>query len=187
MKVHRAAGLALAVLVGVAGAVEAQTRIGVGVAGGLAQPLGDFGDGYKTGWLAGAGIGVQPEGWPVGIRGIASYGSFSGDGFDGSVKPLSITGGVYLPLTTNGGGVAPYLFAGAGIASTKGTSSGGNISVSATESDLTWNGGVGVSFGGQGGGMRFFAEASFTSIATEDSASNYVPVVVGILFPLGGR
>jgi hypothetical protein len=175
-------------LVGISAAAMAQTRIRVGVGGGLAQPMGDFGDGYKMGWVAAGGIRLEPEGWRLALRAVGSYGQFNAEGnVDASVKPLVLTGGVALPLTTRGS-VVPYVAGGAGFASTKASATVGNVTVSDTETNFAWNLGGGLTFGrADGSGVRFLIEVSWTSIATEGSATNYVPVLAIISIPLGSR
>jgi opacity protein-like surface antigen len=184
-RAFRQAGLVVLLGAGLAIPATAQTRIGVGVGAGGALPIGDFGDHFNTGWVAGAGLTIMPATAPVGFRVDAHYGSFSEDGHDAKIKPLVFAGGVVLPLGKEGG-LRPYVAAGGGMASVK-FDDEDHPEFSKTTTKFSWYGAGGLSFQLGDGGARLFVETRFVSIATEESATNYIPLIAGISFGLGGR
>lgn len=146
---------------------SAQTVVGIGVGGGVAMPMGDFGDAFKMGFGGGAGLFVYPNGGRVGLRADVGYMTFEDDlGLDIKSEPLTIMGSVLLPLTT-GSSATPYVVAGAGI-------------MSDDESAFAWQGGLGVSFGT--GSTRFFVEGKWVSASKDSATTSYVPVIAGVSF-----
>lgn len=159
------------------GAAEAQTRGYVGIGGGATIPIGDFGDGVKTGWLGQVIGGVTLGSGMLGLRVNGTYGQHSDKGGgDGKVKLIGALGDVVVSPKMSGK-AKPYVLAGAGMMNAK--FSGGGVSESSTK--FAWNAGAGLALGGKVG---FYIEARFVSVKVEGSSSNMIPITAGVR--LGG-
>lgn len=161
--------LVLAALFTVAAArtADAQTVVGIGIGGGVAMPMGDFGDAFKMGFGGGAGLFVYPNGGRVGFRADVGMMSFSDDlGLDVKSEPMTVMGNVLLPLTT-GSSATPYVVAGAGLMSDDGSA-------------FAWQGGLGVSIGT--GKTRLFIEGKWVSASKDGATTSYVPLLAGVSF-----
>jgi hypothetical protein len=171
----------IATLVLVAGAAltlnatAAQAQAYFGVGGGLTIPTGDAADVAKTGWSAIAQLGYDmPSG--LGLRGDFYYGQHSLDdnvGLDGKFKLAGGLGNV--TYTFKGAGkMHPYVIGTIGMMNTKFEDFDG-------ETDVTFGGGAGLNIQA-GSDSKFFVEARYLSINTEDSSTNLIPIQVGIRF-----
>jgi hypothetical protein len=149
-------------------ASDAQVKGYAGLGGGVAIPVGDFGDAVKLGWVAQAMAGISTKSI-IGARVNVNYGQHSGkEGFDGKAKILSVLGDVVVSPRM-AGRVSAYILAGAGIANQKVEGS--------SESKFAWNAGAGIRAG------MIYLEARFVSVKHDDGSSNWVPVTVGVRFP----
>ncbi len=172
------AGLAFVALLGMAAApAHAQTPIKFGVSGGVALPLGDFGDAAKLGFLGQGHVTLKLANAPISLRGDGFFQRHSIDGADGNFQIIGGTANVVYEF----GAASPtkvYVIGGLGYYSVKvditipGIGSG-----SATESDIGVNGGAGIKFAG-----RLFVEGRFHNVFSEGSSTTFVPVVVGVSF-----
>lgn len=168
------AGLAVAALLSMSVATaSAQTVVVIGVGGGVAMPMGDFGDVAKMGYGAGAGLVVYPNGGNFGIRGDVGYLQFDNDlDIDGKFKNLTAMGNVLLRVPTEGS-ISPYFIAGAGMLNSK-------FDDGDSESALAMQGGAGLSFGT--GNARLWVEAKFVTSSKDGNRTSYVPVMAGVSF-----
>jgi len=169
MRKLSAAVLALVAVLSVSStqSAGAQTVVGVGVGGGVAMPMGDFGDAFKMGFGGGAGLFVYPNGGRVGFRADVGYMTFKDDlGLDIDSNPLTLMGSVLLPLT-QGSSATPYVVGGAGIMSDEGSA-------------FAWQGGLGVSIGT--GSTRLFIEGKWVSASKDGATTSYVPLIAGVSF-----
>lgn len=145
------------------------------VAGGVTLPSGDFGDGFKTGWVANAGVTVtsfangRAKLWAEGL-----YGQNKVDAtVETDLKSTQIAGfaSVTYDLTA-GSTTTPYLIGSVGYVSQK-------ISVSdasQTEGGIGFGGGAGVSFG------KFYVEGRYLTASIADGTTAFMMATVGILF-----
>ncbi|MFN0180005.1 MAG: hypothetical protein ACKVZ0_14490 [Gemmatimonadales bacterium] len=166
----------------------AQERRVFGMIGlGPAVPVGEFGDGFGTGWDLTAGVGVTLGNRPIEIRGQLTYGSFKESGgstavSSGTSKPRSVNADLLYRLGKREAKVRPYLVGGVGFSSVKYSSSynipgeGGGAGFSETDSGVTFGGGGGVSV--RAGSLGVFAEARYTAIP--GSGHSHLPLVVGV-------
>lgn len=161
-------------VIGSAGSANAQARGYVGIGGGATIPMGDFKDGYKTGWM-GQVIGGVTLSDMFGVRVDGGYGQNSGKSGAPKLKLIQAIGDVTLSPKTSGG-VAPYLLAGAGMLNSKATVSG----VSASSSAFAWNAGVGAKF--TAGSLGIYVEGRFLSAKKNGATTNMIPVTVGLRF-----
>ncbi len=160
--------LSAVVLLGAPRAADAQVKGYAGVGGGVAIPLGDFGDAAKLGWLAQATAGISTSSI-IGARINVTYGQHSPKGGgDGKLKILNFMGDLVLSPRT-AGKVAPYILAGAGMANEK--------AEGFSETKFAWNAGAGIRAG------MLYLEARFVSVKHDESNTNWVPITVGVRFP----
>ncbi|HEX5831302.1 MAG TPA: hypothetical protein VFY16_10005 [Gemmatimonadaceae bacterium] len=169
------AGLTLALAA--AEPVQAQdmggTRsVNFGLAGGLSVPVGDVADGFKSGYNIVGTVGWQPAARAWGLQFDLGYTNLAEDnGFSDDLSVLSGTGNVVLTVANNSG-IKPYVIGGLGFYN---MDAGGD-----SETEFGLNGGGGLTF--PLGGISTYVEARFHSIFTEDSNSNYIPIVFGVRF-----
>ena len=143
-----------------------------GVQAGASMPMGDFGDGWSSGFNAGGNVAFKSPGIPVAIHGEVLYNSFGG----------KTVGGFEMP-TTNilGFGAAAswampsglYFIGGLGMY--KGSCDGCPGST-----DMGFNAGAGFKLPLAGFGT--YVEARYHSVATEGSSTTFLPISVGIRF-----
>jgi hypothetical protein len=169
MRKLNVAGLTLAALLSVSVATAgAQTVVGVGVGGGVAMPMGDFGDGYKMGYTAGAGLFIYPNAGNLGFRADVAYSSFESEASsDIKFQPLSLMGNVLYRLGDGTSSIAPYIVAGGGILSDE-------------VSQFAFQGGLGLSIGS--GNVRWFVEAKYLNSSKDGFTTAFVPVIGGFSY-----
>ena len=165
--------------------------ISFGIAGGVTQPLGDFGDIASTGFNVMGTLGFQPTAQVFGFRADVAYHRFGLDDFegvsvDGNANIISGVASVVMTVS-NSNGVRPYLIGGGGVyRQAVDADLGDGITVDDSETDFGLAGGGGISF--PLGGMNAFIEARYHSVFSsgdddEDSGNtNFIPVVIGIQF-----
>ncbi|NOT08294.1 MAG: hypothetical protein HOP28_08810 [Gemmatimonadales bacterium] len=145
----------------------------VGFGGGVSLPMGDFGEGFKTGFVGQVTAGFAKEGSKFGARVNGTFQKFSVDleGSDGSAQIMGAMADLVVsPGTSN---TKPYLLGGVGFQNFK---DGGT--------HFAWNAGGGVSLP-LGARHAFFIEARYLSISGDGGSSTMVPITAGIR--LGGR
>jgi hypothetical protein len=193
--------VALTAVVMTASPLAAQ-KAGLGFGGsvGANVPNGEFGDGAKTGLVANGFVGLGTG--RFGLRGellwsrsdldnafIRKAGNavLPSDGVgdvSGNVDLIGASANLVLPLTQSI--VRPYVIGGVGVYRRRVSQDiGGTIeefrSLRDTQTDVGYNGGVGLAFGA-GVGPSFFIEARYHSVATTPDRTKFVPVVVGFSF-----
>jgi hypothetical protein len=195
-----ALGVALAGLAAVASPLAAQKAgLGFGASIGANVPNGKFADGAQTGLVvngfAGYGMGK------FGLRGelfwsrsdlnsafIKKLGNevlpsdLPGD-VSGNVDLVGATANIVLPLTQSI--IKPYLIGGLGVYRRRVAQSiTGTVdefrSLEDKQTDMGYNGGVGISIGGLGPSL--FLEARYVSVGTSPDRTKFVPVVLGFTF-----
>lgn len=147
----------------------------LGIHGGLAQPMGDFGDAADMGYAVGAMLQIKPPLAPVGFRVDGTYNRFTLKAplDDENVNFLSGNASVVFDIAPTPM-VTPYILGGVGLHrfSASGTD--------ATENDFGFHGGIGLNVGLAGFGT--YIEARYVSVQTEGSSTNFIPITVGIKF-----
>lgn len=143
-----------------------------GVQAGASMPMGDFADGWSTGFNAGGNVRFKAPAIPVAIQGELLYNSFSGK-----------TVGAFEMPTTNilGYGVAVswamptglYFIGGLGMYN-------GSCDGCTSSTDMGLN--VGAGFNIPLTGFGTFIEARYHTVQTEGSSTNFVPISFGIRF-----
>ena len=193
-------GVAIAALATAASPLAAQKAgIGFGASIGANVPNGEFADGAKTGLVANGFVGVGTG--RFGLRGELFWSRSDLDNafirkvgnnvlpetpantVTGDVNLIGAAANVVLPLTQSV--VKPYLIGGVGVYQRRVAQ---NISGTVDEfqnlrenqTDVGYNGGVGISIGGLG--PSFFIEARYISVATTPEKTKFIPVVVGFSF-----
>lgn len=180
----------------------AAQKAGLGLGASIGANLpngGDFGNGAKTGLVANGFVSVGTN--QFGIRGelfwsrsdldnpvIKRVGNsvLPSDGVGtvtGDVNLVGASGNLVLPLMQSV--VRPYLIGGVGVYRRRVSQNvGGAIdefqSLRDTQTDIGYNGGLGLSIGGIG--PSFFIEARYFSVQTAPEPTRFVPVVVGFSF-----
>ncbi len=163
-------GLAAVVSVSATREASAQSVVGIGIGGGVAMPMGDFGDAFKMGFGGGAGLFIYPSGSRIGLRADVGYMTFDDElDLDIKAEPLTVMGSLLVPLTT-GSSATPYLVGGAGLMSDDGSA-------------LALQGGLGVSIGT--GSTRFFIEGKYVTASKDGFRTSYIPLIAGVSFRFG--
>jgi hypothetical protein len=193
-------GVALMALVTATSPLAAQkTGIGFGASIGANLPNGEFADGAKTGLVANGFVGVGTG--RFGLRGelfwsrsdldnpfIRKVGNdvLPSEGLGtvtGNVNLVGAAANFVLPLMQSV--VRPYLIGGVGVYNRRVSQDvGGTIdefqNLRDEQTDVGYNGGIGLSIGGLG--PSFFLEARYVSVATTPDRTKFIPVVVGFSF-----
>ncbi len=177
---------AFVVALALAAPLSAQTLY---ISVGGAFPTGDDLDGINTGLMAAGGVtfDVGANGLWAGVEG--AYGrhgtDFTGDG-DVTAKTYSVQGILGYSFDTQGS-VDPYIWGGAGLA-------GGKISddtESFSGSGFGWQGGAGISFGGEDANVRPYVEGRYHSASVEfdgdtsDTTLSFFAALVGVTIGVG--
>jgi hypothetical protein len=158
----------------------------VGVSGGAAIPVGDGSRGFNTGFSVDGIVAVRVPTSPISLRGEVGYTRFGIKDAPSSVDAQFriISGVANLVLTLPGGPasvVRPYLIGGVGAYNGKGSvRAEGERLEDAGETKLGVNGGVGIEI--PLSGITGFGEVRYTSIFTEGTNTNFVPIRFGIRF-----
>jgi hypothetical protein len=177
-----ALALATAVAAGAAGAQSSTRPFSLGISGGLSLPTGDFGDAYNAGFNVSGHLGLQSSALPVGLRFDLGYNQWELDGFDANLRSLAgIANAMLFFPRPSGSTVRPYVSGGLGIYNTKRSRdvTGGTVSTDG-ETNVGLNAGVGLDFGLSG--ISTFVEARFHSVFTDQSNTNFLPIVFGLRF-----
>ena len=149
----------------------------LGIAIGAAIPVGDFSDGFNTGFNGTVGLGLSSVGTPLGIRFEGMYNKFGGRDDLGVNQPDAqiIAGTASLEYSLPGQGIRPYLIGGAGYYGLK-------LDVPNAESTNKFglNGGIGAVF--PLSGFNTYVEARLHHIFTENNSTQFIPIVFGIQF-----
>ncbi len=167
----------IAALAGMPAMAAAQVTYGFGA--GLLMPMGDYGDGDKMGFIAGAGVGLALGTSPASLRVGGSYGQTSHDGVGGNTKIIGGMVSVIYPFQT-AGSVKPYVIGGVGYYNVKIDITGLG---EADESKVGFGGGAGLRFPLTSATLS--VEARYMNISTSGSALTFIPIMVGVSF--GGK
>ncbi|MGZ8376348.1 MAG: hypothetical protein ACXWZS_03715 [Gemmatirosa sp.] len=188
------------------------TRFGnglyLGVQGGANFPQNEINSYYETGYGAGAQLGWDPQNSPLGLRVNAMWNRLNGkDLLNQTVNgvryeadlpnadlysafadaKLRLPFGRFLGATSGlyavGGGGVTYFRNFNDFGATTGTPSGGSVTNTFNNEDVTrfsLNGGGGLSFGV--GNVSLFVESRYVRTFTQGRDTDYVPVTLGITF-----
>jgi opacity protein-like surface antigen len=164
-----------------ASALEAQSPIRFGLAGGLSLPQADLGDGLESGFHGQVMLGFGMIALPVKLRADLSYHSLGVEGDGGALfgdDDLRVISGALNAIVGMGGiGVKPYLTGGLGFYNSK----FGDFDA---ENDFGINGGVGLEFSLTG--MSTFLEVRYLKVFVGDDGGDFdfalVPITFGIMF-----
>ncbi len=164
------------------GTTFAQNKMSATVNAGVSLPMGDFGSTFSTGWgLDGTFLyGLQPN---LDLTGTIGYHRWSAkETSDVTFSTVPVLVGVQYSFD-NAGGFTPYAMAKIGLHfATVGASVLG-MTVSTSENDFGFLVGAGVLIP-VSTDLNVDINASFNSISTSGSASNYIDVKAGLNFGL---
>jgi opacity protein-like surface antigen len=169
-----------------ASAAERKGMIGVGVGGGLLLPMGDFGDAFKMGWRAGAGVGYfLTNEIMLGAAGAYSQNKVDDTTGVGDATFKMMQYGVFgkYMFKMQNDKIAPYVKAGLGFYNGKVSVSGGGSSASNT--DMGINGGVGAMFS-VSPTASIFVEGAYHNVFSDPSSTNFITGTAGVAFMFGG-
>jgi hypothetical protein len=180
-------GLALSAVLGATPVMAQGAEFSLG--GGLTLPLGDFGDGFNTGWHGLAAVSFAPATFPLGFQVDGMYQRFSvddGGGVDVDAHSQFIQGtvnAIYKFKTSETSQIRPYLIGGVGLYNSK--ISGDDIpdDLEESETDFGINGGAGFDF--KFGNVGAFIEGRFHNVFADPDNANFIPITVGVR--LGGN
>lgn len=183
MSIRGVAVLALCVaMVSVSSRTDAQARITV--AAGASIPTGDYGEYAKTGYIGTAGVmfNVGEKGLSVG--GVGVFGSNSHSDIDGDKTNLiGVLGSVSYRLgdaektgvfVLGNVGFLQHSYKSDMFPSEEGSSSG-----------VAFGGGAGVHM--PMGTKSLYVMARFITASIENETTSFIPVQVGVSFPIGGK
>ena len=189
-----------AVTLGAAAPLMAQKAgVGFGASIGANVPNGDYSDGTKTGLVANGFVGLGTG--RFGLRGELFWSrsdldnavvrrvgdavlpSNGVDNVTGNVDLIGASANLVLPLTQSP--IRPYLIGGVGVYNRRVAQSVSGAldefrSLEDKQTDVGYNGGIGLAFGGLG--PSFFIEARYHSVATTPERTKFIPVVIGFTF-----
>lgn len=167
-----------------------------GVSGGLSVPMGDFADGVKSGFNAGAHLAFKPAALPFGVRVEGQFNQFDlkgleelGENIDGSARIISGTVNGVFGVPAASSAFRPYLIAGVGAYNERVKFDFLGESESESQTKLGINGGVGIEFGLSG--LATFVEARYHMVFDkeddEDTGASgknttFIPISFGIKF-----
>jgi len=145
------------------------------IGGGASMPQSDFKTGFDRGWNVTGSLGFHPYTSPIGIRFDAAYDRFGAkNAVAGSSDNVSVWSGL-ADLTLRVPkmwAVSPYLIGGGGVSHFSDYNGGG------TTTKGQWNAGGGIGFGLAN--VKLFIESRYMHVATPNTATKFVPVIVGI-------
>lgn len=184
-----AAVAALAITAGVAAAQAAVNPFSLGISGGAVVPTGEFGEDFETGYAVNGIIGLRLPAVPIAFRGEVGYARNNAKISD-DVRLRTISGVANAVFNLAAGPttmIRPYLIGGVGAYNLKFDVEGVDedeleevLGENTSETKLGLNGGIGVEL--PLSGISVFGEVRFTSVFTEGSNLNFVPITVGIRF-----
>lgn len=167
--------------------VSAQSTrsLSVGVSGGLSLPMGDWGDGYESGYNVTGHIFLAPASMTkLSFRGDVGYDSWNGKGassaVDAKLSSLGITGNAMINFGESNAAMRPYILGGGGAYMTKSSGSSLGVEYSNKNTDPGIQGGAGVNF--KLSGFSTFLEVKYVNIFSEGSSTGYVPITFGVRF-----
>jgi opacity protein-like surface antigen len=167
--------------------LNAQTpggRASFHIGGGLTIPMGDFKDGFKTGWQAMGGVDFGLSGLPFMLRVDGLYGQNNAKDAlntalgttDAKTKFFGGMAGAQYVIGSGPAPVKPYILGEIGAVNTK-FSAGGS---SASKTHFAFAPGLGIQFGL--GSLHAFVEGKYLSIHASGGSLNMIPIIVGIRF-----
>jgi hypothetical protein len=178
------AALAAVALSATTSSAQSNKAISLGISGGAAIPVGDFGQDYTTGYNGTVSLMFKSIGSPIGLRvdGMYNRMSVKNDrtigipGFGTVDAAVISSANANLVYSLPGTGITPYLIGGAGVYNLKLDLDGADSPDS--ENKFGVNGGIGASF--PLSGFNTFVEARFHHIFSEGKATQFIPVTFGI-------
>lgn len=169
------------------------SRVTFGIGGGVSVPIGEFGDGAKTGFHGQAMVGFMVPGVPVEMRGEFMYHSFdgkdggtfnpSGSGPDTRVIAGAVNGLWQLSGNedgSNSGTQNIYIMGGVGLYNVDLDFGSASTATSDSETKFGLNVGGGLKFNLVG--LDTFVEARFHNVFTDGDALRMIPITVGLMF-----
>lgn len=195
-----ALGAALTATAAIPSPLAAQKAgLGFGASVGANVPNGEFADGAKTGLVANGFVGVGTG--RFGLRGELFWSRSDLDNafirkvgnavlpsegvgdVSGHVNLVGASANLVVPIVQSV--VRPYLIGGVGVYHRRVAQDiGGTIdefqSLRDNQTDVGYNAGVGIAFGGVG--ATVFIEARYHSVATTPDRTKFVPVTIGVTF-----
>ena len=181
---HVALSAAAAALTAATAAAQAPINpSSFGVSAGAVIPTGTFGDAYNTGYSVDGIIALRVPTLPVSFRGEVGYARFGAKLSDNTnSRVISGVGNLVLGIPAGPTAVVrPYLIGGVGAYNGRRSEGVGNNTFNeASQTDVGLNGGIGIEI--PLSGLTGFGEVRYTSIFTEGTHTNYVPIRFGIRF-----
>ena len=141
---------------------------------GVSFPVGDLSDGTNTGYNGTLILGLNTPELPFNFRIDGAYNQFGIKGTSENIHVTSFTGNAVLNVPTTSA-IRLYFVGGGGLYNTA-------TSVSGVESSNNFglNGGGGIVM--PLSGFNAFAEARYNWVNTSGGSTQFVPIVVGVMF-----
>ena len=146
------------------------------VAGGVAMPVGSFGEATGIGWHGLAGLGLTSIMQPIALRLDVAHYRFEAEETQPSRRITSAVLNLSYRLPMTDSPLSPYLSAGAGAhwLECSGEPACGS------DTRFGWNAGLGTKVAALR--LKWFLEARFHAINAESGSVRFVPVTLGLTF-----
>lgn len=176
MTKHWTSVIALVAVATAVAAADASAQVRLSASGGPSFPTGDLSDVVDTGFNVNVGAGLGFPLIPVGVRLEGSLNQFPESAHDGNFRVISGSANAVLdiPMLV----ATPYLIGGLGVYNSRFTDDDEHDEGSTT--NVGANVGAGVRLGLPF--LSVFAEARLHNIFSDDGATRFIPVSVGIRF-----
>ncbi len=170
--------LVVALLATAAPPAHAQGDIRLGLGAGITQPVREYADLVKRGWLGQGNLTFFPgASTSLGFRIDALYGRNSLDGLSGHTTMLGSTASLVFQAGSRRSPNRIYLFGGGGYLRSKTEGPGFGTR---TTTDPAITAGAGISFGSRG--FALYIEGRYLNIYTDGLKPQLIPLVAGITF-----
>jgi opacity protein-like surface antigen len=155
----------------------AQARGYVGFGGGVSLPMGDFGDGAKTGWLGQVIAGITGPNGRFGGRIDGMYLRHSAEVGDAKSKMIGVNADLVVSPGSSAAKVRPYVLGGVGLVNAKAEVNG---VTGDGDTNFAFNLGGGLQF--KAGSLGIFLEARYFNVSSDPGSTSFIPIVVGLRF-----
>ena len=147
-------------------------RWGVGV--GALMPMGDYDSLDKMGWVVTGGGTYWLTGGTLGVRGDLAYSSTKHDGGAGETKIIGGMASLVYGFGPANSAMRPFLNGGVGFFNLDGGAG--------SSTKVGFGIGGGLSFKAGTGGMRVVVATRYTSVSSNGTTFNWLPITVALTF-----
>jgi hypothetical protein len=173
--------ISLSLLLGLTSAAFGQKTYTVALGGGVAIPVGKFGDVQKTGSSAIAALAIGVAELPLGVRFDGVYNDLrahapTGTTVNSDFRVMGVLANLVFAFP--GSSAKPYMLVGGGLYNSK-----ADVAGAKSQNDFGFNAGLGATFGL--GPFATFIESRYHTVsrkATKGGVYQFVPITLGVMF-----